>query len=74
MTLGSAIKFWLRMGALHKNIWKILQWPLDFFKEYTSGKHIRAIYTHLNPTLYRKAGVYLFFLFLLQNSDCGYSL
>ena len=26
------------------------------------------------PLLYSKTGVYLFFLFLLQNIDCGYSL
>ena len=43
----------------------------------SSEKHVRAVYTPLNPTLYRKlgyAGVNLFFLFLLQNIDCGYSL
>ena len=43
-----------------------------------SGKHVRVMYTPVNPTLNRKklgyAGVYLFFLFLLQNIDCGYSL
>ena len=35
------------------------------------------MYIPLNPLLYRKmryAGVYLFFLFLLQNIHCGYSL
>ena len=39
-------------------------------------KHVREIYTPLN-LLYSKpgyAGVYLFFLFLLQNIDYGYSL
>ena len=42
-----------------------------------SGKHVREMYTPLNPTLIEKlgfAGVYLFFLFLLQNIDCGYAL
>ena len=34
----------------------------------TSGKHVGAMYTPLHPT----AGVHLFFLFLLQNIDCGY--
>ena len=42
-----------------------------------SGKHVREMYTHLNPIFIKKlgyAGVYQFFLFLLQNIDCGYSL
>ena len=44
------------------------------------GKHVRVMYTPLNPTFIQQkmpmgyAGVYLFFLFLLQNIDCGYSL
>ena len=43
----------------------------------TSGKHVRAMNTPLNPILYRKTGVcrgILIFLFLLQNIGCGYSL
>ena len=44
----------------------------------TSGKHVRAMYTPLQSHFYIEklgyAGVYLFFLFLLQNIDCGYSL
>ena len=44
----------------------------------TSRKHAYIILTHLNPTLYGKTGVYIglhyFFLFLLKNIDCGYSL
>ena len=56
----------------------------------TTGKHVREMYTPLNLTsktgvcrgiltyfsytLLRYAGVYLFFLLLLQNIDCGYSL
>ena len=36
-----------------------------------------CIYTPINPTFYIKklgsAGVYLFFLFLLQSIDCGYT-
>ena len=44
----------------------------------TSGKHVREISTPLIPHFYivklGLAGVYLFFLFLLQNMDCGYSL
>ena len=44
----------------------------------TSGKLVHETYTPLNPTfeLEKKgfAGVYLVFLFLLQNIDCGYSL
>ena len=42
-----------------------------------SGKHVRAVNTPLNPTYVIKLGflgVYLFFLILLQNIDCGYSL
>ena len=45
---------------------------------YSSGEHVRVMFTPLNPTFYIAklgfAGVYLFFLFLLQNIDCGYSL
>ena len=41
----------------------------------TSRKHIREMYNPLNPTFYIAklgyAGVYLFFLFLIQNIDCG---
>ena len=43
----------------------------------SSGKHVHILNTPLNPTFIVKlgyAGVYLFFLFLLQNIDCGYSL
>ena len=44
----------------------------------TSGKHVRVMYTplipHFNIAKLGYAGVYLFFLFLLQNIDCGYSL
>ena len=43
----------------------------------SSQKHVRVMFTPLNPTFIVKlgfAGVYLFFLFLLQNKDCGYSL
>ena len=40
--------------------------------------HVHEKYTPFNPTFIQKklefAGVYLFFLFLLQNIDCGYSL
>ena len=47
------------------------------YKE-TSGKHVREMYTPLKPHFYIVklgfAGVYLFFLFLLQNIYCGYSL
>ena len=36
---------------------------------YSSGKHVREMYTPLNPTFYIEklgyAGVYLFYLFLL---------
>ena len=49
----------------------------DFQMKSTSGKHVRVMYTPLNPTFKAElgyAGVYLFFLFLLQNIDCGYSL
>ena len=44
----------------------------------SSGKHVREKFIPLNPTLIIErlgfAGVYLVFLFLLQNIDCGYSL
>ena len=42
-----------------------------------SGKHVPAMYTPYIPLLYEKLGyavVYILFLFLLQNIDCGYSL
>ena len=43
----------------------------------TSGKHACEMYTPLYPTFIVKlgfSGIYLFFLFLFQNIDCGYSL
>ena len=44
----------------------------------TSQKHAYIILTTKTPLLYNKTGVYreytLFFLFLLKNIDCGYSL
>ena len=44
----------------------------------SSRKHFRVIYTPLIPHFYLAklgyAGVYLFFLFLIQNIDCGCSL
>ena len=43
----------------------------------SSGKHVSVMYYPLNPTFIQQngyAGVYLFFLFLLQNIECGYSL
>ena len=51
---------------------------MNFFHNLVpSGKHIRVEYP-LKPHFYivklGYAGVYLFFLFLLQNIDCGYSL
>ena len=42
-------------------------------EELTSGKHVHVMYTPFIAKL-GYAGVYLFFLFLLQNIDCGYSL
>ena len=43
-----------------------------------SGKHVRAMNTPLEPHFYIAklvyGGVTYFFLFLLQNIDCGYSL
>ena len=50
----------------------------SFFNRETSGKHVHVMNTPLNPTFIQLnwdlRGVYLFFLFLLQNIDCGYSL
>ena len=44
----------------------------------SSGKPVREIYTPFKPLFYivklEYTGVYLFFLLLLQNIDCGYSL
>ena len=44
----------------------------------TSGKHVRVIYTPLKPHFYIAKlgykGVYIIFLFLLQNINCGYLL
>ena len=63
-------------GLQNDCVTQIVQYfPLPSF---TSGKNVRAMYTPLNPTFIIVklgfAGVYLFFLFLLQNIDCGYSL
>ena len=45
---------------------------------HTSGKYVHEKNTPLEPHFYiEKVGfarVYLFFVFLLQNIDCGYSL
>ena len=45
---------------------------------FTSGKHVHGRYTPLNSTLIMKnwclQGYTYFFLFFLQNIDCGYSL
>ena len=47
-------------------------------KQTASGKHVRAMNTPFQPHVYIVklgfAGVNLFFLFLLQNIDCGYLL
>ena len=43
----------------------------------TSGKHVHVIFTPQTPLYIAKlryAWVYIFFLFLIQNTDCGYSL
>ena len=41
-------------------------------------KHVRVVYTHLNPTFIIAnlgyTGIYLIFLIRLQNIDCGYSV
>ena len=42
----------------------------------SSGKHVREMYTILNPLLSSKTGGFRgmqFFLILIQNIDCGYS-
>ena len=46
---------------------------------FCSRKHVHAMNSPLNPNFINiaklgYAGVYLFFLFLIQNIDCGYSL
>ena len=42
---------------------------------YSSRQHVLAVYNTLYPTfIYSKTGVYLFFIFLIQNIDCWYSL
>ena len=51
----------------------------DFFHNFitTSGKHVREMYTPLDPIFYSKTVVkrgILFLLFLFQNIDCGYLL
>ena len=40
----------------------------------SSGKYVRAINTHFYIVKMGFAGVYPFFLFLIQNIDGGYSL
>ena len=46
--------------------------------EQPSGKHVHEKCTPLSPIFIKEklefAGVYIFFLFLLQNIDCVYSL
>ena len=50
----------------------------DKLNSLPSGKHVHVKYTPIEPHFYIAklgfVGVYLFFLFLLQNIDCGYSL
>ena len=52
--------------------------PLNSESSVTSGKHVPVKVTPSNPTFnivkLGYAGVYLFFLLLLQNIDCGYPL
>ena len=52
--------------------------PMCRINPHTSRKHAYIILTPLTPLLYSKTGVYrsihFFFLFLLKNIDCGYSL
>ena len=40
----------------------------------SSGKHIHRLIPNFYIAKLGYAGVYLFFLFLLQNIDCGFSL
>ena len=44
------------------------------FKLHKSRKHAYIILTPLTPLLYSKLGYTLFFILLLKNIDCGYSL
>ena len=44
------------------------------FGHITSGKYVRDVYPFYSPFYLGYAVVYLFYLFLLQNIDCGYSL
>ena len=80
----SSFMKWLKTN-LHKRIklsnktsfmHKLQGQPHRFRKKHTSRKHFREMYT-LKPHFYIEknvvAGVYLFFLFLFQNIDCGYS-
>ena len=50
----------------------------DVIKCISSGKHVRKKHTPLKPQFYTVklgfAGLYLVFLFLVQNIDCGYPL
>ena len=54
------------------------KYPRMHINVHSSGKYIRAMNTPEKPHIYLEklgfAGVYLFFLFLLQNIDCGYAL
>ena len=60
---------------LHRISWHMLQQTREHFP---SRKHVCVMFTALNPTFIQKTGVcrgiYLFFLVVLQNIDCGYSL
>ena len=38
--------------------------------KFASGKHVHAMNTPLNPTKLGYAGIYLFFLCLVENKDC----
>ena len=57
------------------------KYQVYYTKFTSSGKHVRVMYAPLNPTFIQQnwkklgyAGVYLFFLFLLRDVDCGCSL
>ena len=51
-------------------------WPLDhiLYIRKTCPRNVYPLKPHLYTVKLGCAGVYLFFLFLLQNIDCGYSL
>ena len=77
LIVQSQYKTYQTMGLLNKSCGSIsLQWPpcrMQFIRK-TCPCKVYPLKLHFYIVKLGYAGVYLFFLFLLQNIDCGYSL